>query len=78
MHQFPERLHLVLLVLNASEGSETTLGNCRSAGYLGHGEDVVLNFWGEIEEREDLCDPSSGEAFLSGDSGLVGNLAGVQ
>lgn len=69
-------LHLPFMVVDCGDGPEGAFGYNWHAGRFGQGEDAFLDFWSEIKETEDLCDPSSGETFLAGDFGLAGNLAG--
>lgn len=47
-------------------------------GCHGQEQEMFLDVGGEVEEGENLCQPSGGDLSVVGECGLVGDLSGAQ
>jgi len=69
---------LVARVIQPRDRPKGAFGGRRSSNHLGHGEDVLLDFWSEAEQPHDLGDPCARDPFPAGDGRLAGYLGGLE
>jgi len=70
--------NLFRCVADRGDPTERVLRETPALGLVFGGHDVMANLCRKAKQREDLRDPSAGDAFPAGDGGLVGDLAGVE
>ena len=74
----PEGAKLIVGLRNLRNRPKRPLGDRGPADRVGRGQDVLLDFGGQAEQRHHLGHPSPGDALTAGDLGLIVNLAGLE
>lgn len=69
---------LIAVVGDAFDGAKHSLCNGGTADDVGQGLNLLLDLPGQPQHAHDLSHPGAGEALLSGDLGLAGDLSWFQ
>ncbi len=73
-----EGVKLIPRLRNLRDGPQCPLGDRRTAGHVGQGQDVLLDLGREAQQTHDLGHPGAGDALPAGNGGLVGLLPGLE